>query len=145
MGLTSMFLRQWRDGRIKKMRAEYETPSAAVSLADLPAAGARWKRNPDGSWMRWSYLGETWEPQTASPALLQAAEHNMAVDMWIVGPDGVWKPFDPEAKPAEAPAPAPAKDSEQLPSPPPQKLDPEFVARPEWTSDWKPGWKDQSQ
>ena len=140
MGLTSMFLKQWRDGRIKRMREEYETPTAVGSLADLPVAGARWRRNPDGSWMRWSYLGETWEPQTAAPALLMASENNPTVDTWIVGPDGVWKPFEPESKPEEVP---PAKDSEQLPPPPPQKLNPDFEPRPEWTSDWKPGWNQE--
>src|ERR1700741_379116 len=121
MGLTSMFLRQWREGRIKKMRAEYETPSSAASMADLPAAGARWRRNPDGTWMRWSYLGETWEPQTAAPALLHASENNPAADTWIVGTDGVWRPFDPNAKAAEPPA-------ETLP---PATPDPDLAPKPE--------------
>src|SRR5438309_11240290 len=94
MGLTTMFLRQWKDGRIKKMRAELEAPSPGVSIADLPMAGARWRRNPDGSWMRWSYLGEDWEPQAAPPALLQAAEKNQGVITWSDGIIGAWKQYD---------------------------------------------------
>lgn len=144
MGLTSMFLRQWMEGRRKARMAEFEqTSSAGVTMSDLPVAGARWRRNPDGTWMRWSYLGETWEPQTAAPALLHASENNPSVDTWIVGPDGVWKPYDPDAKPADPPA----KEAEHLPpaaqqSPPapPPKVNPDFVERPEWTSEWKPGW-----
>ena len=148
MGLTSLFLRQWMEGRRKKIRAQFEQPVApTISLADLPAAGARWRRNPDGTWMRWSYLGETWEAQTATPALIEAAESKPAVDTWILT-DGVWQPFDPDAKPADQPAQA----SEQLPpaqdqTAPPQaaqpKVDPDLVERPEWTADWNPGWNQE--
>ena len=142
-----MFLRQWKDGRIKKMRAELEpTASPTVSIADLPMAGARWRRNPDGSWMRWSYLGEDWEPQAAPPVLLHAAEMTPGVITWTIGPDGVWKPYDPDNPPsqhqAEAPKQVEQKPAEQLPPPPPPKVDPEMVSRPEWTSDWQPGWKE---
>jgi hypothetical protein len=140
-----MFLRQWKDGRIKKMRAELEPPTGpTVSIADLPMAGARWRRNPDGSWMRWSFLGEDWEPQAAPPILLQAAEQTPGVINWTVGPDGIWKPYDPDNPPAqhqEAAPQAEQKPAEQLPPPPPPKLDPELAPRPEWTSDWQPGWK----
>jgi hypothetical protein len=143
MGLTTMFLRQWKDGRIKRMRAELEAPSPGASIADLPMAGARWRRNPDGSWMRWSYLGEDWEPQTAPLALLHAAELTDGVITWTVGPDGVWKPYDPESPPTQdAPKQEEQKPAEQLPPPPPPKLDPELAPRPEWTSDWQPGWKE---
>jgi len=138
-----MFLRQWKNGRIKKMRAELEAPSPGVSIADLPMAGARWRRNPDGSWMRWSYLGDAWEPQAAPPFLLQAAERTAGVINWTVGPDGVWKPYDPEHPPTQqAPQQEERKSVEQLPPPPPPKLDPEIAPRPEWTSDWEPGWKE---
>ena len=142
-----MFLRQWKDGRIKKMRAELEpTTGPTVSLADLPMAGARWRRNPDGSWMRWSYLGEDWEPQAAPPVLLQAAELTPGVITWTIGPDGIWKPYDPDNPPSQrqedAPKQVEQKPAEQLPPPPPPKVDPEMVPRPEWTSDWQPGWKE---
>jgi len=147
MGLTSMFLREWREARRKKMRAEFEnTQRPTVSMTDLPMAGARWRRNPDGSWMRWSYLGEDWEPQAAPPVLLQAAERTPGVITWTVGPDGVWKPYDPDNPPdqhgQESPKQAEQKPAEQLPPPPP-KVDPELVPRPEWTSDWQPGWGTQ--
>lgn len=137
-----MFLRQWKNGRIKKMRAELEpsTPST-VSLADLPMAGARWRRNPDGSWMRWSYLGEDWEPQGAPPALLQAAERTPGVITWTVGPNGAWKPYDPE-KPPTPHAEIEEKSAEQLPPALPQTVDPDLAPRNEWTSGWEPGWKE---
>jgi hypothetical protein len=144
MGLTTMFLREWREGRRKKLRAEFEksTPPT-VSLADLPMAGARWRRNPDGSWMRWSYLGEDWEPQAALPALLQAAEQTPGVIDWTVGPNGAWKPYDPEKPPTSQAEQVEEKPAEQLPPPAaPPKLDPGFTPRPEWTSDWQPGWKE---
>ena len=123
--------------------AQFEQSSSvpAITMADLPAAGARWRRNPDGTWMRWSYLGEAWEPQTAVPALIQASQNNPSVDMWTVGQDGVWRPYDSDAKPL-TPHIEEAKDSEQLPPPPP-RADPEMVERPEWTSDWQPGWKQE--
>jgi len=141
MGLTSMFLREWREGKRRAMRAEFEKSTPTVSTADLPMAGARWRRNPDGSWMRWSYLGEDWEPATAPPILLQAAEQTPGVINWTVGPDGVWKPYDPENTPAQqTPKQEEQKPAEQLPPPPPPKVDPEMVPRPEWTSDWRPGW-----
>jgi hypothetical protein len=147
MGLTTMFLREWRNGRRKKLRAEFEqaTP-ASVSLADLPMAGARWRRDPDGSWMRWSYLGESWEAQTAPPVLIHAAEQTPGEIYWTVATDGVWKPYDPDHPPtqqAEAPAEQiERKPVEQLPPPSAPKADPDLAPRPEWTSDWKPAWTD---
>jgi hypothetical protein len=140
-----MFLRQWREGRIKKMRAELEAPPAGASLAELPAAGARWKRMPDGSWMRWSYLGESWEAQTAPPILLKSAEETPGVITWTVGADGVWKPYDAEQPPTSSAQQVEEKPVEQLPPPPSPKLDPELAPRPEWTSDWKPGWGEGSK
>jgi len=141
MGLTSMFLREWREGKRRAIRAEFEKSTPTVSTADLPMAGARWRRNPDGSWMRWSYLGEDWEPATAPPILLQAAEQTPGVINWTVGPDGVWKPYDPENTPAQqTPKQEEQKPAEQLLPPPPPTVDPEMVPRPEWTSDWRPGW-----
>jgi hypothetical protein len=137
-----MFLRQWKNGRIKKMRAELEAPSPGVSIADLPMAGARWRRNPDGSWMRWSYLGDDWEPQAAPPVLLQAAEQTPGVITWTVGPNGVWKPYDPDKPPAQQAEQIEDKRAERLPPAPPPKVDPELAPRPEWTSDWQPGWKE---
>jgi len=139
MGLTSMFLREWREARRKKMRAEFEKTTPTVSLSDLPMAGARWRRNPDGSWMRWSYLGDAWEPQAAPPVLLQAAERTPGVINWTVGPDGVWKPYDPEHQDGQQPAQEVGGNvPEQLPQPPPGN--PDLAPRPEWTSDWQPGW-----
>jgi hypothetical protein len=145
-----MFLREWRDGRRRKLRAEFEqSVSPAVSLADLPAAGARWRRNPDGSWTRWSYLGEDWEAQTAPPVLLQAAERTPGVIYWTVGTDGAWKPYDPDKPPTQQHPEPPAQQveenpAEQLPPAPPPKLDPELAPRPEWTSDWKPAWTEDN-
>jgi hypothetical protein len=142
MGLTTMFLRQWKNGRIKKMRAELEAPSPGASIADLPMSGARWRRNPDGSWMRWSYLGEDWEPQAAPPALLQAAEQTPGVITWTVGPNGAWKPYDPEKPPTPQAEQIEEKPAEQLPPALPPKVDPDLAPRNEWTSGWQPSWKE---
>jgi hypothetical protein len=108
------------------------------------AQGARWKRNPDGSWMRWSYLGEDWEAQPAPAPLLQAAEMKPGESYWMVTPTGMWTPYDP-SKPPESPRIDEPKQAEQLPPAPsqpeqPPRIDPDTVPRPEWTSDWKPGW-----
>jgi outer membrane biosynthesis protein TonB len=146
MGLTTMFLRQWMQGRKKKAMAEFDQPTPTVSLADLPAAGARWRRNPDGSWARWSYLGEVWEAHDAPMGLANASEQTPGVEVWTMGMNGAWQPYDADA---QAPRPAPeelqSKPPEQLPPAAPQKPDPNMVPRPEWTSDWKPGWNEEQK
>jgi len=112
------------------------------------AQGARWKRNPDGSWLRWSYLGENWEAQPAPQALLQAAEMKPGENYWMVSPAGVWTPYDP-SKPPQQQVEQPAQPEqlspaqEQAPAPQPEHLNPDFVERPEWTAEWKSGWKQE--
>jgi hypothetical protein len=114
----------------------------AALLAD--AQGARWRRNPDGTWMRWSYLGEDWEKAEPPAVLLQAVQMKPAENYWTVSPHGGWMPYDPN-KPAEPPKAAEGQQSEQLPPAhqAPPRVDPESVPRPEWTSDWTPGWKQE--
>ena len=114
----------------------------AKLMAD--AQGARWHRNPDGSWMRWSYLGGNWEKAEPPTILLQAVELKPGETYWTVSPNGGWMPYDP-SKPSEAPAVGSTDQSEQLPSTPmePPRLDPDNVERPQWTDGWKPGWKEE--
>jgi hypothetical protein len=126
-----------------EIEAMAEANQAAL-LAD--AQGARWRRNPDGSWMRWSYLGEDWEKAEPPAMLLQAVELKPAENYWIAPPQGGWMPYDP-SKPAEPPK-VEEHNSEQLPPaqhmPPQQeRSDPDSVPKPEWTSDWQPGWKQE--
>ena len=108
------------------------------------AQGARWHRNPDGTWMRWSYLGNDWEKAEPLTGLLQAVEMKPAENYWTVSPQGGWMPYDP-TKPVEPPKVEEAQQSEQLPPTPaePPRADPESVPKPEWTSDWTPGWKQE--
>ena len=118
------------------------------ALLMAQAQGARWKRNPDGSWLRWSYLGEDWESAPAPAPLLQAAEMKPKENHWMVSPAGVWTPYDPSKPPDAAPADdqpeqPPAATAEPPKPQQPPRLDPESVPRPEWTSDWKPGWKQE--
>jgi hypothetical protein len=118
--------------------AELNPPVPTVSLEDLPAAGQRWKRNPDGSWMRWSYLGEEWEPADAPQVLLDAAQLNLAENEWTRDPDGTWRPATAECE-------ANAREAElaEPPAPlPPPKPIPEDAPRPEWTAEWHPEWKE---
>jgi len=128
-----------------EIEAMAEANQAAL-LAD--AEGARWRRNPDGTWMRWSYLGGDWEKAEPPTVLLQAAQMKPTESYWTISPSGGWMPYDPD-KPADAPTVEEANQSEQLPPPEtaqePQRLDPDSVPRPEWTVDWKPGWKQESQ
>ena len=117
----------------------------AALMAD--AQGARWRRNPDGTWMRWSYLGEDWEKAEPPAVLLQAVEMKPAENYWMVSPKGGWTPYDP-SKPAKPPTAQEAQQSEQLPPaqqtpPQPPRLDPDAAPKPEWTSDWQPGWKQE--
>ena len=109
------------------------------------AKGARWRRMPDGTWMRWSYLGNDWEKAEPPAVLLQAVEMKPAENYWTVSPQGGWTPYDP-TKPSEPKKVEEAQQqSQQLPPPPsePRPVDPDAVPKPEWTSDWQPGWKQE--
>ena len=122
-----------------EIQALAEANQAAL-MAD--AQGARWRRMPDGTWTRWSYLGEDWEKAEPPAVLLQAVEMKPAENYWTVSPSGGWMPYDP-TKPIEHPKIEESpQQSEQLPPAPqhPQRVDADSVERPEWTSDWKPGW-----
>lgn len=126
-----------------EIEAQSEANQAAL-MAD--AQGARWRRNPDGSWMRWSYLGEDWEKAEPPSVLLQAVAMKPSENYWTVSPKGGWTPYDP-SKPIEKEIEE-TQHSEQLPpaqQTPPQThpMDPDAVPKPEWTSDWTPGWKQE--
>jgi len=94
--------------------------------------------------MRWSYLGEDWETAEPPAVLLQAVQMKPAENYWTVSPHGGWMPYDPN-KPAEPPKADETQQSEQLPpaQQEPPRVDPESVPRPEWTSEWQPGWKQE--
>lgn len=67
----------------------------------LPRPGTRWKRDPDGTWHRWSYLGEVWEPQPQPPTALQeTAAASPSTQVWVEDADGSWTPGTmPEQQP----------------------------------------------
>jgi hypothetical protein len=136
VGFTTRYLRKRLRERRNRALEELSPPRPAIAIEDLPAAGQRWKRNPDGSWMRWSYLGEEWDPEQAPQALLDAAERNLADDEWTRDPDGTWRPTHGEKTSAEETPKAPIAPPEQ---PTPKAED---THRPEWTSDWNPEWKE---
>jgi hypothetical protein len=147
--ITSMWWAAYKYGKARaaahaanlELQALAEANQAAL-LAD--AQGARWRRNPDGTWMRWSYLGNDWEKAEPPAVLLQAVEMKPAENYWTVSPQGGWTPYDP-TKPAEPKKVEEAQQVEQLPPPrsEPPRVDPDVVPKPEWTSDWQPGWKQE--
>ncbi|MGZ4211090.1 MAG: hypothetical protein ACXVQX_10905 [Actinomycetota bacterium] len=141
--------------RLNKKVSEFELAALRDQSSTMligEAQGARWRRLPDGSWQRWSYLGNDWEKAVAPPALLEAATANLAVTEWTAGPDGSWRPYDPDAARIEETTPqestsgskpdAPEKPASRELPPATQQPDPDYVPRPEWTADWKPGWND---
>jgi hypothetical protein len=133
-------------GRLNRKVSEFALAELQEENKDLflgQSQGARWRRLPDGSWQRWSYLGNDWEAATPPDTLVHMAEQKLAVDEWTSGPDGSWHPYDPNAapsEPAESGVEPGAAATEDTQPPPPPKPDPEAVPRPQWTSDWNPTW-----
>ena len=114
------------------------------------AQGARWHRNPDGSWMRWSYLGEDWEKADAPAPLLAAVEMKPGENYWMVSPHGGWMPYDPSKPPEQQTLPSqqsealpPAEQQASTAAHEPARLNPDFVEKPQWTAEWTPGWKQE--
>ena len=94
------FLEGWLAGKaMKKTRQRLREKLGPVedeepTLLDMaPAQGARWLQQTDGTWKRWSYLGESWEAVAQPPATLppDALTDTPASPVeWTQQPDGVW-------------------------------------------------------
>jgi hypothetical protein len=136
MGFTSMVFRSWMRQRRQRALAEDMPATPTISIEDFPAPGARWRRSPDGSWMRWSYLGNEWEPNEAPQPLVEAASAKLAENEWMLGPGGVWEPVKPEATAAKEAEPGeqPSLDLANRPT--------TDQPRPEWKTDLEPEWKE---
>ena len=136
MGLTTKLLRDWMRAKRKAALAELQPSQPIISMADLPREGARWRRNPDGSWMRWSYLGNDWEPNEAPEGLVEAASARLAENEWTLETSGEWVPWrEHEKPPAET-----ASTVEPVPESPPPAPRADDQPPPQWTDPWKPEW-----
>src|SRR5687768_1822170 len=62
----------------------------ARSLLSGESQGARWRRGPGGEWLRFSYLGGTWESAPVPSSLLEAANARADVVEWLSPQAGVW-------------------------------------------------------
>ena len=108
------------------------------------SAGARWRRNADGSWSRWSYLGDAWEPGTPPGFAEDVAGKDPGVSEWIVGTDGVWRAADGAPSDGQTAAPPPedapmeAQTSVEQAPPPHDPWKDAPPQAPTWQSDLMP-------
>jgi hypothetical protein len=142
--MQMMWSYRYLRGRLNRKVSEFALAELQEQNKDLflgESQGARWRRLPDGSWQRWSYLGNDWEAATAPDTLLHAAEAKLAVNEWTAGPEGSWHPYEParseNAEPNVETRPVAAEETHPASAP---KSDPDAVPRPQWTSDWNPTW-----
>jgi hypothetical protein len=83
------------------MRTRANQHAAELALSEISkqnsemlrdqAAGARWRKNADGSWSRWSYLGNDWEKAEAPEALQEIGVNSPPGEEWVKTPLGAWR------------------------------------------------------
>jgi hypothetical protein len=99
MGWTYRYLLR-RMNRIANQEELTRIDERRQDLIREESTGARWRRNPDGSWSRWSYLGNEWEQAPPPEALVEMAGSSSASTEWTRTPLGAWISTDAPQEPA---------------------------------------------
>jgi len=118
MGWTRFYLRR----HIAKIGNAYEMRTLEDQRKELErneASGARWRRNPDLTWARWSYLGNSWEPAAAPEQLLELARSAPSDAEWIRIPYGGWEQVENDPAGVLPPPPRPDLLASRQTRPPP--------------------------
>ncbi len=98
MGLLTRYLRR-RATRVGHGQQLERIREAHEAVVRQHASGARWRRMGDGSWVRYSHLGEAWEPATPPETLIELAANEPTNSEWRCSPIGVWTREDLPAEP----------------------------------------------